>query len=181
MLEILTAFFDFVKEETRRQPTLTIQELVNHLDLMEKEEIPLPMVEVNGSAEAVNLLTAHGSKGLEFSHVFFAGCNSHIWEKKKKPGNGFHFPDTMFRTEPNEDEELRRLFYVAITRAETHLYLSFCRFRNNGKEAEPSLFIEEIRSGFDLPVEKMVLSAGELSNFQFLLLQRRTASRNGKN
>lgn len=171
MIETLTAFFDFIKEETRRQPTLPIEDLVNHLDLMEKEEIPLPMVEVNGSAEAVNLLTAHGSKGLEFSHVFFAGCNSHNWEKKKKPGGGFHFPDTMFRTEPNEDEELRRLFYVAITRAETHLYLSFIRFRNNGKEAEPSLFIEEIRSNFDLPVEKMVLSAGEISDFQFLLLR----------
>ncbi len=171
MLETLTAFFDFIKEETRRQPTLTLQELVNHLDLMEKEEIPLPMVEVNGSADAINLLTAHGSKGLEFSHVFFASCNSHIWEKKKKPGGGFHFPDTMFRSEPKEDEELRRLFYVAVTRAETHLYLSFCRFRNNGKEAEPSLFIEEIRSGFDLPVEKMVLSAQQLSEFQFLLLK----------
>ena len=52
MLETLTAFFDFIKEETRRQPTLTLQELVNHLDLMEKEEISLPMVEVNGSADA---------------------------------------------------------------------------------------------------------------------------------
>ncbi len=86
MLEILTAFFDFVKEETRRQPALTLQELVTHLDLMEKEEIPLPMVEINGSAESVNLLTVHGSKGLEFTYVFLAGCNSHNWERKKKPG-----------------------------------------------------------------------------------------------
>jgi DNA helicase-2/ATP-dependent DNA helicase PcrA len=170
-LETLTAFFDFIREETRRQPALSLQDLVNHLDLMEKEEISLSMLEVSGSAEAVNLLTVHGSKGLEFSHVFFAGCNSHQWEKKKKPGGGFHFPDTMFRTEPGEDEEIRRLFYVAITRAETHLYLSYSRFRNNGKEAEPSVFIEEIRSGFDLPVEKMELSAGDLSDFQFLLLK----------
>ena len=171
MLDTLTAFFEFIKEETRRQPTLSLQDLVTHLDLMEKEEIPLPMVEVNGSAEAVNLLTAHGSKGLEFTYVFFAGCNSHNWEKKKKPGRGFNFPDTLFKSEPNEDEELRRLFYVAITRAETHLSLSYSRFRNNGKEAEPSLFIEEIRSGFDLPVEKMSLSVQESSDFQFLLLR----------
>ena len=171
MLETLTAFFDFIKEETQRQPSLKLQDLVIHLDLMEKEEITLPMVEVNGSAEAVNLLTAHGSKGLEFSYVFFAGCNSHNWEKKKKPGWGFHFPDTMFRSHPNEDEELRRLFYVVITRAETHLYISFSRFRNNGKEAEPSVFIEEIRSSLDLPVEKIELSSQELSDFQFLLLR----------
>ena len=171
ILDTLTAFFDFIKEETRRQPALDLQELVTHLDLMEKEDISLPMVEVNGSTEAVNLLTAHGSKGLEFTYVFFAGCNSHNWEKKKKPGGGFYFPDTLFRSRPNEDEELRRLFYVAITRAETHLYLSYSRFRNNGKEAEPSVFIEEIRAGFDLPVEKISLTAQESGDFQFLLLR----------
>jgi DNA helicase II / ATP-dependent DNA helicase PcrA len=171
MLETLTSFFDFIKEETRRQPALTLQNLVMHLDLMEKEEIQLPMVEVNGSADAVNLLTAHGSKGLEFTYIFFAGCNSHNWEKKKKPGGGFHFPDTMFSSVPDDDEELRRLFYVALTRAETHLYISFSRFRNNGKDAEPSVFIEEIRTGFDMTVEKMVLTTQEVMDFQFLLLK----------
>jgi len=171
ILETLTAFFDFIKEETRRQPTLLLQDLVTHLDLMEKEEIALPMMEVNGSEDSVNLLTAHGSKGLEFTYVFFAGCNSHNWEKKKKPAGGFHFPDTLFNSIPNDEEELRRLFYVVITRAETHLYISFSRFRNNGKEAEPSMFIEEIRTGFDLTVEKLELSVQDLSDFQFMLLK----------
>jgi DNA helicase II / ATP-dependent DNA helicase PcrA len=171
MLETLTSFFDFIKEETRRQPALRLQDLVTHLDLMEKEGIDLPMIEINGSAESVNLLTAHGSKGLEFTYVFFAGCNSHNWEKKKKPSGGFHYPDTLFRVLPDEDEELRRLFYVAMTRAETHLFISFSRFRANGKEAEPSRFIEEIRSGFDLPLERPLLSAEDLNEFQYLLLQ----------
>jgi len=171
ILETLTAFFDFIKEETRRQPTLRLDQLVLHLDLMEKEGIPLPMIQVNGGAESINLLTAHGSKGLEFTYTFFAGCNSHNWEKKRKPGGGFHFPDTMFSAQISDYEELRRLFYVAITRAETHLTISYSRFRNNGKEAEPSLFIEEIRAGFDLPVEKIVLTGTALSDFQFLLLK----------
>jgi DNA helicase-2/ATP-dependent DNA helicase PcrA len=171
ILESLTAFFDFIKEETRRQPTLTLRDLVTHLDLMEKEGIPLPLVEVNGSTEAVNLLTVHGSKGLEFTYIFFAGCNSHNWEKKKKPGGGFHFPDTLFISQNSDEEELRRLFYVALTRAETHLFISYSRYRNNGKEAEPSLFIEEIRAGFELPFEKMILTGQELSDFQILLLQ----------
>jgi DNA helicase-2/ATP-dependent DNA helicase PcrA len=66
---------------------------------------------------------------------------------------------------------LRRLFYVAITRAETDLYISYSRFRNNGKEAEPSVFIAEIRAGFDLPFETPTPSQQALSDFQFLLLQ----------
>jgi DNA helicase-2/ATP-dependent DNA helicase PcrA len=171
MLELLTAFFDFIKEETRRQPTLSLHELVTHLDLMEEREIDLPMIEVNGSAESVNLLTVHGSKGLEFSHTFFAGCNSHYWEKKSGGNRGYKFPDTILVSNNNEYEELRRLFYVALTRAETHLYISYSRFRDNGKDSEPSLFIEEIRSGFELPVEKPVITEHALSDFQFLLLR----------
>ena len=171
ILEHLTGFFDFIKEENRRQPDLNLDRLVLHLDLMEDNDIDLPLIDVNGSVESVNLLTVHGSKGLEFTHTFFAGCNSHYWEKKGSRNRGFTFPDTMFEAGVNDDEELRRLFYVAMTRAETHLYISYSRFRNNGKEAEPSVFIEEIRSGFDLPLENPLLSENELSDFQFLLLK----------
>ncbi len=171
ILQTLTAFFDFIKEETRRQPTLTLQELVTHLDLMEDNGIDLPLIEINGSVDSVNLLTVHGSKGLEFKYIFFAGCNSHYWEKKSGGNKGFHFPDTMLQSRQKDYEELRRLFYVAITRAETHLYISYSRFRNNGKEAEPSVFIEEIRSGFDLPFETPSPTEHALSDFQYLLLQ----------
>jgi DNA helicase II / ATP-dependent DNA helicase PcrA len=158
ILEHLTAFFDFIRQENRRQPDLTLEKLVLHLDLMEENGIDLPLTDINGSIDSVNLLTVHGSKGLEFTHTFFAGCNSHYWEKKGNRNKGFVFPDTMFQADIDDDEELRRLFYVAMTRAETHLYISYSRFRNNGKEAEPSIFIEEIRSGFDLPIDKPVLT-----------------------
>jgi DNA helicase-2/ATP-dependent DNA helicase PcrA len=126
-LKILTGLFDFVKEETRRDPSLSLQGLVSIIELMEKEELKLPLVQVSGSDNGVNLLTAHGSKGLEFEHVFVAGCNSGYWEKKRNPSNGYKLPDTIFTTssvtKETSTEELRRLFYVAITRAETHLNL----------------------------------------------------------
>ena len=116
------------------------------------------MVQVSGSDKGVNLLTAHGSKGLEFEYVFFAGCNASFWEKKRKPGGGYRFPDTMFSSQPKhrDDEELRRLFYVALTRAEQHLYISYSRFKNDGKELEPSMFIAEIQDQHELPVEKVI-------------------------
>ena len=171
ILEHLTGFFDFIKEENQRQPDLSLDKLVLHLDLMEDNDIDLPLADVNGSVDSVNLLTVHGSKGLEFTYTFFAGCNSHYWENKGSRNKGFTFPDTMFLADLIEDEELRRLFYVALTRAETHLYISYSRFRNNGKEAEPSVFIEEIRSGVDLTLEKPVLTDADLRDFQFLLLK----------
>jgi DNA helicase-2/ATP-dependent DNA helicase PcrA len=169
-LQVLTGLFDFIKEETRRKPTMGLKELISIISLMESEDIRLPLIQASGNEKGVNLLTTHGSKGLEFEHVFFAGCNAGFWEKKRKPGGGYKLPDTIFGSLPkhNEDEELRRLFYVAITRAEKHLYISFSRLRNDGKEMEPSMFVAELQEGQQLPVEKVFISDELLSEFSVL-------------
>jgi DNA helicase II / ATP-dependent DNA helicase PcrA len=169
-LQVLTGFFDFIKEETHRNPLMDLEDLVRLIDLMEREDISLPLVQVSGSDKGVNLLTAHGSKGLEFEYVLLAGCNAASWEKKRKPGGGYKLPDTMFSssTESANDEELRRLFYVALTRAEQHLLISYSRFKNDGKELEPSMFIAEIQDQHRLPTEKMILDTEVLSQFSAL-------------
>ena len=176
-LQILTGLFDFVKEETRRKPSMNLQQLVDIIELMENEDISLPLLQVNGSEKGVNLLTAHGSKGLEFEYVFFAGCNASFWEKKRKPGGGYSLPATMFSSSSSpsggsrkgaDDEELRRLFYVALTRAEKHLFISFSRFKNDGKDLEPSMFIAEILDQHFLPAEKVFISEEVLSEFNAL-------------
>src|SRR5690606_32804300 len=143
LLQLLTALFDFIKEETARNPLLHLKGLVDIIDLMQKEGLPLPLLQVAGSEKGVNLLTAHGSKGLEIEYVFFAGVNASTWEKKRKTTGGYKFPDTIFSSQPkaSEEEELRRLFYVALTRAEKNLYISYAKFKNDGKEIEPSMFI----------------------------------------
>ena len=170
LMQILTALFDFIKEETGRDPSLRLNGLIDIIDLMEKEGLPLSLVQVSGSDKSVNLLTAHGSKGLEFEYVFFAGVNASSWEKKRKPAGGYKFPDTMFSSRPgsSDEEELRRLFYVALTRAETHLYISYAKFKNDGKEMEPSMFIAEILEVHDLPVEKIILTDEQLMDFELL-------------
>lgn len=174
-MQLLTALFDFIKEETSRDATLNIQNLVNIIDLMEKENLAIPMVQIGGTDNGVNLLTAHGSKGLEFEHVFFAGLNASFWEKKKKPSGGFIFPDTLFTSlsvsaniEAKDHEELRRLFYVGLTRAQKHLYLSYATFKNDGKEMEPSMFIAEIREEHNLLVAKKTFSDEQFAEFEML-------------
>ncbi len=84
----------------------------------------------------VNLMTIHSAKGLEFSIVFIAGVEDNIIPHAK----------SLEENENNMEEE-RRLFYVALTRAKQHLYLSSCRTRrymNKIIECSPSPFIEEI-------------------------------------
>ena len=170
LMQLLTALFDFIKDETGRNPSLQLKELISIFDLMQKEDISLPMIKVAGTDKGVNLLTTHGSKGLEFEYVFFAGANASYWEKKRKPGGGYKFPDTMFASQPasTDDEELRRLFYVALTRAEKHLYISYAKFKNDGKELEPSMFIAEIQEVHELPVEKIVLTEEQQMEFEML-------------
>lgn len=169
-LQVITGIFDFLKEETRRKPLMDIQELVGLFSLMEKEDIRLPLVQVSGTEKGVNLLTAHSSKGLEFEYVFLAGCNAAIWEKKRKPSGGYSLPDTLFASQPQgrDEEELRRLFYVATTRAEKELVLTYCRFKNDGKEMEPSRFVAEILDGLHITTKQGSVAAEDIAAFSIL-------------
>ncbi len=172
LLQVLTGLFDFIKEETHRNPNLDLKQLIKLFDLMESENLSLPLVEVSGNDKGVNLLTAHGSKGLEFEYVFFAGANATMWEKKRKPFGGYKFPDNIFTSvaanDDGSDEELRRLFYVALTRAEQNLFISYCCFKNDGKELEPSMFIAEILDSHELQTEKVFIDADTEAAFQSL-------------
>lgn len=86
-------------------------------------------------ADCVNMMTIHSAKGLEFPFVFIAGLEEGL------------FPSEMTADSPRELEEERRLFYVALTRAERQVVLTYAksRFRNGKMEySSPSRFIREI-------------------------------------
>jgi len=170
LMKVLQSLFDFIKAETHRNPDLSLVPFMDMLDLMEHNHITIPLVQVSGSEKGINLLTAHGAKGLEFEHVFIAGANSHLWEKKARNNTGFAFPDTLFATTitSTDEQELRRLFYVALTRAERFLYISYPAFKTDGRPAEPSLFVTEILEQHALQEEKVVISEDVLSSFEVL-------------
>lgn len=85
--------------------------------------------------EKVTMMTIHASKGLEFKNVFIVGLEEDL------------FPSSMTKSEPRGLEEERRLFYVAITRAEQFCMLTYARSRfRNGQtnSCNPSRFLKDI-------------------------------------
>jgi len=170
LLQILTGFFDFIKDATARNPSLDLKGLIEVIDLMKKEKLSLPLMQFSGNSAGVNLLTAHGSKGLEFEHVFITGMNAHLWEKKRSGSDGYKLPDTLFSSLPsgNAEEELRRLFYVALTRAEKNLNVSFIKIKPDGKDAEHSMFVAEIIEGNNLEIDSIKIPEEELMDFEVL-------------
>ena len=173
-LEIVTHFFDFIKSETHRNPRLQLSDLVDMLKLMQREGIRMPLPITTGNESGVNLLTTHGSKGLEFEYVFVAGTNAHYWEKKRSSINtGYKLPDTVLTSLENADdkEELRRLFYVAITRAKKHLQISFSQFKADGKEAEPSQYIVELLEGDESQIQSKSVADNIRTRYKLLRLQ----------
>ena len=92
-----------------------------------------------GDQNKVTLMTIHASKGLEFSNVFITGLEEEL------------FPAQQCVTTPAALEEERRLFYVALTRAEKRAFMSFATSRyKNGQvvSSRPSRFIGEIDQEF---------------------------------
>ena len=173
-LALVSHFFDFIKEETHRHPSLHLTTLVDMLKLMRREAIRLPLPITTGNEAGVNLLTAHGSKGLEFKYVFLAGTNAHYWEKKRSTANaGYTLPDTVLSSleHANDKEELRRLFYVAITRAKQNLSISYSQYKTDGKEAEPSQFIIEVIEGKEATIQKIELPTAIKTAYTLLRLQ----------
>ena len=95
----------------------------------------------NIESNKVSLMTIHMAKGLEFPIVYVVGLEENL------------FPSIMSINSREEIEEERRLFYVAMTRAEKKLILSYCnqRFKwGNIVESEPSRFLSEIDNKFTI-------------------------------
>jgi DNA helicase-2/ATP-dependent DNA helicase PcrA len=154
-MQILTNFFDFLKDESRKNPGIKIADLLAIIETMKSHNIRLDLNQVIFSDNGVNFFTAHGSKGQEFEHVFFIGCDKKIWDSKGR-NTSFSYPDTLTQASSDDiaqKEEARRLFYVAITRAKQCLMISYANKDKKGKDQEASQFIGEILASTDLVVE----------------------------
>jgi len=128
--ELLNGIKDFVEEQKE-----IVDSTGSLTEFLEDVALATDLDDEEGNKDRVALMTIHLAKGLEFPHVFIVGLEEDL------------FPSAMSMNTRSELEEERRLFYVALTRAEKQAYLTYALSRYRwGKliDAEPSRFIEEI-------------------------------------
>lgn len=132
--ELLNGIKDFIEEQQQKEADASLAFFLEDVALatdLDKEK--------GTDADSVSLMTIHLAKGLEFEYVFVVGLEENL------------FPSAMSMNTRSELEEERRLFYVALTRAEKQAFLSYAQSRYRwGKliDCEPSRFLEEIDEKF---------------------------------
>ena len=129
--ELVNGMSDFcAQRQEEGNPNVLLGDFLSEVSLLTDQDS-----DKDGDDEKITLMTVHSAKGLEFKNVFVVGMEENL------------FPSGMVGDSPRVLEEERRLFYVAITRAEEHCFLSYAktRFRYGKMEfGSPSRFLKDI-------------------------------------
>ncbi|GJM28869.1 MAG: DNA helicase [Cyclobacteriaceae bacterium] len=132
--ELLNAIKEFVDTPDENRKDRSLGAFLQEIALLTDAD-----TQKDAEQEKVTLMTIHSAKGLEFKNVYIVGLEEDL------------FPSQMMLSSRADLEEERRLFYVAITRAQKKLFLSYAltRYRYGRlKSCEPSRFIEELDPSF---------------------------------
>lgn len=171
-MQILSTLFDFVKEESRRLPFMKLSDLLDTIDKMKHYKIALPIHRILYNSKGVHFVTAHSSKGLEFDQVYLLNAISKKWEGKPKKNRTYPIPPTVFsKASENTLEDERRLFYVAMTRAETQLHISHAFQTPEEKKLQKSRFITELEEANVIESTNEVIALDDQDMFEYGIAQ----------
>jgi len=138
----LARLTEFVKDWEPKSERRDLAEFLEYLDYYQQANETI-CLEDEAPGDAVQLMTVHGAKGLEFSHVFLLRVNSRAFPASDRAPL-FEFPLSLMKEELPEGsfhiQEERRLFYVALTRAEDRLTITTI----TEKKSKVPVFIEDM-------------------------------------
>lgn len=129
--ELSNSLYQFVSSRLEEEnPDISLSNFLSEVALLTDQD-----TDKDENSDRVTMMTIHSAKGLEFKNVFVVGLEEDL------------FPSEMCKRNPKGIEEERRLFYVALTRAEQNVVLTYAksRFRNGqSRMTSPSRFVKEI-------------------------------------
>jgi DNA helicase-2/ATP-dependent DNA helicase PcrA len=169
-LNRLNSLFSEIKRLNRANHRLNLNSFIEALELMEINHLSINEEDLDIKTNSVTLTTAHKAKGKEWDYVFIIKAIDGKWGNNRTR-ELIKLPEAILKNtdfskkEKNEDE--RRLFYVALTRAKKEVFISFAeRYSGDGhvKEALPTMFLSEIPDRFKLSLssKKIVAQAKKI-------------------
>lgn len=175
----MLAYLSTIREHLRsfqqgQVAQLTLADFMRFTEAYAQAEQPLihshPIAQ---ATSAVQLMTAYKAKGLEFEHVFLISMHDDVWGKSARGNHSkISLPANLqhIRYQGSSEDELKRLLFVAVTRAKHGLYLTSHARKDNGRQNEPVKYLQEGMS------DKQERIAGILpSNHHKVLITRHSA------
>lgn len=161
MQDVFT-LFNVVKTFSSTNSNLSLADFLHKIDLYKQYNKNIPRQTVKSAQKWVQILTAHGSKWLEYTCVCVPWLVAWNWDGKKvvekiklPDGIAWEWLQALSEKEQKEikkmreEEESRRLFFVALSRAKKYLYLSASQVIGN-QPKQKSVFVEEIKESLEL-------------------------------
>jgi DNA helicase-2/ATP-dependent DNA helicase PcrA len=147
----------------------SLNSFIEFCELANRANVPVQVRGITATSDvAVNLMTAHKSKGLEFDTVYILSAVQSTWDPKPR-GGGISFSPNMYNIahSSNNDDNLR-LFYVAMTRAKRQLFISNYQFNEQGKEMVPygALADENVEKSLPKPKDAVIMPDTPKSKLQ---------------
>jgi DNA helicase-2/ATP-dependent DNA helicase PcrA len=158
-LYAMKSFLTFIDQEAAGRRSFTIADLLDICHMMDTYKISLPMQSLAPPPKGIVLSTLHGAKGLEFEKVIIKNSTEGEWEKKRGNNQSFSMPDNLVRSTNEsalaasetdiQDQDLRRLLYVGMTRAKYDLSLTFPLKKDDGGDLVRSKYVSELIASED--------------------------------
>lgn len=147
-MEKVNGLFDEIKEFSQTHPEGKLADSIKYIDALKTHDVLIKKKNLSVKNGRVRLMTAHKSKGLEFEYVYIINAYDTHWGNKRNKA-GVELPESLFslssreikKAEANDDE--RRLFYVALTRAKKGACISYAKQSREGRQQLPTQFIQE--------------------------------------
>lgn len=145
---VIRRIYDEIEALVRTHETTTLADVARMFTLRMEHSLPLTAPYIHTDTEAVQVMTAHKSKGLEFAHVFIPHLTDAKWGDTTRP-QYFKIPLTKRVDDAAYDalDDERKLLYVAMTRAKNGLYLSFSRENVDGRALSLTPLMSDVGEG----------------------------------
>lgn len=150
-MEKLMVLFDQIKELTTKHKDYDLNDFLQYLELIQSQKLLIKKTSNPSLTDKIRLMTAHRAKGQEFEVVYIINAVAGHWGSRRR-SRLIQLPSSVFSPfglsleNISADDDERRLFYVALTRAKKDIIITYSKENIIKQEQLPTQFIQEIKS-----------------------------------